>query len=146
MVSAAVDGGARMGNDDSVMLPPALDSVGTGRRFVQRLLTQWHLDHLVDVAVLLASEALTNAVVHAATAVRLEVRRGRKLEVRVTDFSPDPVLSPVAALGLQSLLDEPDLEAEGGRGLMMIATLAESWGVAPAAAGKTVWFAWTLPA
>jgi anti-sigma regulatory factor (Ser/Thr protein kinase) len=135
-----------MVNDDSVMLPPALSSVGTGRRFVQRLLSQWHLDHLADVAVLLASEALTNAVVHAATAVRLEVRRDRELEVRVTDYSTAPVLSPVSALGLQSLMTDPDLEAESGRGLMLIASLAERWGVTPQDAGKTVWFSWTLSA
>ena len=133
-------------NDDSVMLPPALSSVGAGRRFVQRLLSQWHLDHLADVAVLLASEALTNAVVHAATAVRLEVRRGRELEVRVTDYSSAPVLSPVSALGLQSLMTDPDLEAESGRGLMLIASLAERWGVTPQDAGKTVWFSLTLSA
>jgi anti-sigma regulatory factor (Ser/Thr protein kinase) len=133
-------------NDDSVVLPPALSSVGTGRRFVQRLLTQWHLDHLADVAVLLASEALTNAVVHAATAVRLEVRQDRELEVRVTDYSSAPVLSPVSALGLQSLMTDPDLEAESGRGLMLIASLAERWGVTPQDAGKTVWFSWTLSA
>jgi anti-sigma regulatory factor (Ser/Thr protein kinase) len=135
-----------MANDDSVMLPPALSSVGTGRRFVQRLLSQWHLDHLADVAVLLASEALTNAVVHAATAVRLEVRRDRELQVRVTDYSTAPVLSPVSALGLQSLMTDPDLEAESGRGLMLIASLAERWGVTPQDAGKTVWFSWTLSA
>jgi anti-sigma regulatory factor (Ser/Thr protein kinase) len=135
-----------MVNDDSVMLPPALSSVGTGRRFVQRLLSQWHLDHLADVAVLLASEALTNAVVHAATAVRLEVRRDRELQVRVTDYSTAPVLSPVSALGLQSLMTDPDLEAESGRGLMLIASLAERWGVTPQDAGKTVWFSWTLSA
>ena len=133
-------------NDDSVVLPPALSSVGTGRRFVQRLLTQWHLDHLADVAVLLASEALTNAVVHAATSVRLEVRQDRELEVRVTDYSSAPVLSPVSALGLQSLMTDPDLEAESGRGLMLIASLAERWGVTPQDAGKTVWFSWTLSA
>jgi anti-sigma regulatory factor (Ser/Thr protein kinase) len=133
-----------MANDDSVMLPPALASVGAGRRFVQRLLAQWHLDHLADVAVLLVSEALTNAVVHAATAVRLEVRRDRDLVVRVTDFSSAPVLSPVSALGLQSLMDEPDLEAENGRGLMLIASLADQWGITPLDAGKTVWFSWSL--
>jgi len=135
-----------MANDDSVMLPAALSSVGAGRRFVQRLLTQWHLDHLADVAVLLASEALTNAVVHAATAVRLEVRRDEELVVRVTDFNTAPVLSPVSALGLQSLMEDPDLDAESGRGLMLIASLAERWGVTPQDAGKTVWFSWTLSA
>jgi anti-sigma regulatory factor (Ser/Thr protein kinase) len=135
-----------MANDDSVMLPAALSSVGTGRRFVQRLLTQWHLDDLADVAVLLASEALTNAVVHAATSVRLEVRRDEELVVQVTDYNAAPVLSPVSALGLRSLMENPDLDAESGRGLMLIASLAERWGVTPLDAGKTVWFSWTLSA
>jgi anti-sigma regulatory factor (Ser/Thr protein kinase) len=135
-----------MASDDSVMLPAALSSVGAGRRFVQRLLIQWHLDDLADVAVLLASEALTNAVVHAATAVRLEVWHDEELVVRVTDFNAAPVLSPVSALGLQSLMENPDLDAESGRGLMLIASLAERWGVTPQDAGKTVWFSWTLSA
>jgi hypothetical protein len=33
----------------------------------------------------------------------------------------------------------------GGRGLLLIATLASRWGVTPAIQGKTVWFAIDLP-
>jgi hypothetical protein len=64
--------------------------------------------------------------------------------VGITDFAARPVLSPIAAYGLQLLLEEPDLEAESGRGLMIVASLSDRWGVEPARSGKAVWFSLAL--
>jgi hypothetical protein len=55
------------------------------------------------------------------------------------------VLDPITAFGLQTLLAEPDLDADSGWGLMIIATLADRWGIDPAPPGKTVWFTLSLP-
>jgi anti-sigma regulatory factor (Ser/Thr protein kinase) len=129
---------------DRVTLPPDVASVRTGRHFVQQTLDRWHLERLADVATLLTSEAVTNAVVHAATAVQLDVYTRDELVIEVTDEDTTAVLSPVAAAGLESLMEEPDLDAENGRGLMLIATLADRWGIVPTSVGKTVWFALDL--
>jgi Histidine kinase-like ATPase domain len=67
-----------------------------------------------------------------------------ELVIEVTDEDTTAVLSPVAAAGLESLMEEPDLDAENGRGLMLIATLADRWGIVPTPVGKTVWFALDL--
>jgi anti-sigma regulatory factor (Ser/Thr protein kinase) len=129
---------------DRLTLSPHVESVRVGRHFVQRTLARWHLEDLVDVATLLTSEAVTNAVVHAATQVLLDVYSRDQLVIEVSDHDTTAVLPPVAAAGLESLMEEPDLDAENGRGLMLIATLADRWGIVPTPEGKTVWFALDL--
>lgn len=76
------------------------------------------------------SEAVTNAVLHAQTALRLVVRDGGGvLRIEVTDA--DPTL-PVRR--------DPDLLTPTGRGLLLIDKLAERWGIDGGQNGKTVWF------
>ena len=129
-------------------LLPTGENVRAGRHFVATSLTRWGLNGHVDTATLLASEAMTNAVVHAATPfvvdLCLDLDR-RELVVAVTDLGTRPVLDPITSFGLQTLLAEPDLDADSGWGLMIIATLADRWGIDPAPPGKTVWFALDLP-
>lgn len=76
------------------------------------------------------SEAVTNAVVHAATAVRVVVQEdGPLVRVEVTDGDPT---KPVAR--------DPDDRTPTGRGILLIDRLAEQWGVEVRADGKTLWF------
>ena len=88
-----------------------------------------------DVAELLSSELVTNAVVHARSSVELEAAYDdtSALRIDVYDRSPDEVdRAPTpAAEG-----------AEGGRGLAIVARLASRWGVEPCSHGKRVWFTW----
>jgi anti-sigma regulatory factor (Ser/Thr protein kinase) len=130
------------------VLAPAAASVRAGRHFVAEVLTRWHLDRELDTATLLAAEVMANAVVHAGTTcivdVSVDLEDRRELVVSVTDFGSKPVLSPIAAYGLRLLLEEPDLDAESGRGLMIVASLADRWGIDPAPDGNTVWFALSL--
>jgi anti-sigma regulatory factor (Ser/Thr protein kinase) len=130
------------------VLAPAAASVRAGRHFVAEVLTRWRLDGQLDTATLLASEVMANAVVHAGTTcivdVSVDLEDRRELLVAVTDFGSKPVLSPIAAYGLRLLLEEPDLDAESGRGLMIVASLADRWGIDPGPEGNTVWFALSL--
>jgi anti-sigma regulatory factor (Ser/Thr protein kinase) len=86
---------------------------------------------LVDRAVLLAAELVTNAVVHARTELQLRVElRGELLHLAVRDGSPR----------LLRLVTIPDPEAEGGRGLWLVEQLARAWGVnRHPDGGKVVW-------
>ncbi|MEV7177503.1 ATP-binding protein [Kitasatospora sp. NPDC093679] len=91
---------------------------------------------VADDARLLISEAVANAVEHTAgPAVRIRIShdsRSGELLCHVRDFSRTvPRHEPTAA---------PDGEAEGGRGLHLIAALSESWGYERDAAGKQLWF------
>ena len=126
---------------------PTAGSVRAGRDFVRQALSAWGLEGQLDTTILLASETVANAVVHAATPFIVDVfvtDDRREFVVAVTDFCDRPVLSPIAALGLRSLLDDPDLDAESGRGLVIVATLADRWGIDPCEQGKTVWFSLPL--
>lgn len=133
------------------------------RRFVRAALAEWtgigvpaavgFSDRLADDAVTVTNELVTNAVVHAGTTVdlvlRLEEDGGDEpsaaLVLEVTDHHP---ARPVGAdeqrepgrteTETEAPAGLPD-PAEYGRGLQLVATLAESWGITYRTGLKTVW-------
>ncbi|WP_405497408.1 PAS domain S-box protein [Streptomyces sp. NBC_00096] len=122
----------------TVVLPAQPSSVSEGRRFLRSTLAVWGSrdDQLCDTACLLASELLSNAVNHSCGPVRLRVRQaGRELSVEVCDGSP---VLPQARFASH--------DAESGRGLLLVDSLAEAWGTLPTSEGKAVWFSLPLPA
>ncbi|KOU54091.1 hypothetical protein ADK55_14900, partial [Streptomyces sp. WM4235] len=121
----------------SVVLAPQPSSVGEGRRFLRSTLARWGNvdDQLCETACLLASELLSNAVNHGCGPIRLRLRHaGRELSVEVCDGSP---VLPQARFASS--------DAESGRGLLLVDSLAEAWGTLPTAEGKAVWFSLPLP-
>lgn len=105
------------------MARPHVQAVGIG----------WHPD-VRDVAVLLTSELVANAVVHTTGPVTLSVQDGiGQVRVEVVDGDSRPLRQP----------GDPGSEtAESGRGLQIVDALASAWGSdhRPDAAGKTTWF------
>lgn len=111
-------------------LPCERVSVPTARRFVRHILRSWDLAALEDTALLLVSETVTNAICHARGPLRLHLRHSaREVAVEITDHSSN--------LPLLRLADTDD---ENGRGLLLVQSLAHTWGTRPTADGKTVWF------
>jgi anti-sigma regulatory factor (Ser/Thr protein kinase) len=116
-------------------------SAGTARRFVRATLEQWTgggPEEAIGIVVLLTSEVVTNALLHAGLRpgqgngdIRLDLRLDRLGLIRVEVGDPSPVL-PVLGSG--------DTGAEGGLGLILVAALASAWGTRPAGTGKVVWF------
>ncbi|MGW4788332.1 ATP-binding protein [Streptomyces sp. NPDC004230] len=111
--------------------------IGQVRRIVSAQLRYWHLDPLIDRAALGVTELLTNVHLHArpdkTCTVEMELLLDR-LTVSVHDH--DPRLPQVC---------HADVSATSGRGLAMVAAVADSWGARPDGdSGKVVWF--TLPA
>ncbi|MGW2420391.1 SpoIIE family protein phosphatase [Streptomyces sp. NPDC001709] len=90
---------------------------------------------LVDDALAVVSELITNAVVHAGTDVEIDWRleESGAFVVEVSDRHPSR--APRDPLGGEGSYDT----AEYGRGLRLVTTLAESWGVTYRAGAKTVW-------
>jgi PAS domain S-box-containing protein len=112
------------------VLPPRPSSVAAARGLVRELLTVARRDDLLDDAVLLVSEIVTNALIHAGSSMRVQGRVGELgLRVEVSDTSPHH----------PALRDYADT-ASTGRGLTLLVELVDKWGVSPAEVGKTVWF------
>jgi anti-sigma regulatory factor (Ser/Thr protein kinase) len=116
---------------------PDLERIGAARHFVRRAvdsLAGGDCTEVAEDAELLASEAISNAVVHARTDVIVTVRRQpESFLVSVHDHDPTPLPPPTRP--------DPDSLQPGGRGLLIIDALAEDWGVDQVHDdGKVVWF------
>ena len=131
LVAATLTGGPRAPGTARELLGHALDEwAATGRRTTGRA---------GDEAVLVLSELVTNAVVHAGTDVEVSCRLEEPREspgarydivVEVSDRHPSRTLRG----------GNPEYEpAEYGRGLRLVTALAVEWGVTYRRDGKTVW-------
>lgn len=133
---ASASSSAESGNGARAVLRirPHPECVAQVRDWVTQTLSREGLDELAETAELLASEVVTNAIVHASTEIELETRWETE-RVRVTVSDADLHLPSVAAL---------DVEATSGRGMHMVDLLAHDWGVYMQPKGKTVWFDLTV--
>lgn len=107
------------------------ESARDARRLSLAVLRMWGLPQAADTVELLVSELVGNAVKHTGArtfGLRMLRRRGW-IRVEVRDPSRAlPCLLPVRALD------------SGGRGLFLVDTLSDRWGVDLQARGKTTWF------
>jgi anti-sigma regulatory factor (Ser/Thr protein kinase) len=111
-------------------LEPDPRSAGAAREVVAKACDRWGMSSVSASATLVVSELVTNALPHAGSEVGLSVARcGRQLRVAVRDASSErPQPQPV----------EPSRPR--GRGLLLVAAVADAWGVLPAGdGGKVVW-------
>lgn len=120
---------------------PVGRSVASARSFVRDTLQGWGFGDIVDDAVVLTSELVTNAVVHAGTSADLLcLRSDDGVRIEVADRYPE---REVPLQGSPVNMGSPD--REGGRGLQLCAALAGHWGVDYTPTHKTVWFRLDLP-
>lgn len=119
-------------------LPARPTSPGAARTFVDARLGEWGAGGVREETLLCISELVTNAVVHAGSAVHLELHCGEGvLRVDVRDVGQAPLAPARPAAGV---------EDTHGRGLMMVDAVADRWGVVADGDGKVVWFEIALPA
>jgi anti-sigma regulatory factor (Ser/Thr protein kinase) len=119
-----------------INLRPVPTAAGEARRFVRATASVLDDDRLYDLTVL-TSELVTNAVLHARTA----------LEVGVT-VTDEVVLVCVGDAADEHPMHQPQSDGrESGRGITLVRELADDWGVLPADthAGKAVWFLFRRP-
>lgn len=111
----------------------AVEAVPSARRQVVALVRNLGAslqDETLETVELLASEVIANAVLHSAGPCGVVVKRtAERLRVEVTDT--DPLLPAVVAASPND---------ESGRGLLLVDTLADAWGMRPESEGKTTWF------
>ncbi|MER5777707.1 SpoIIE family protein phosphatase [Streptomyces sp. NPDC002039] len=106
-----------------------LTEVATARRHARRTLKGWNVDDDTAAATeLIVSELVTNALRHGNPPLRLRLIKDRTLTCEVHDTSTtSPHLRHARAVD------------EGGRGLFIVAQLAQRWGTRHTPGGKTVW-------
>jgi anti-sigma regulatory factor (Ser/Thr protein kinase) len=113
-----------------IALPRSPSSVGAARRFIAARIAAWAFPApLPDQLVLIGSELVTNAVLHARTelTLTLELHEDR-VRISVKDRSQAP-----------PTLRHYRPDALTGRGLGVVAALSDRWGVSTAPDGKVVW-------
>lgn len=119
---------------------PVGRSVATARAFVRDTLQGWGYTDVVDDAVVLTSELVTNAVVHAGTAADvLCLRTEDGVRIEVSDHYPE------REVPLRGSVMDMSPERESGRGLLLCGALASRWGVEYTPTHKHVWFQLDLP-
>ncbi|MFD4348532.1 SpoIIE family protein phosphatase [Streptomyces coelicoflavus] len=109
-------------------------AVGEVRSQVTRRLGEWGLDELAFTTELILSELVTNAIRYGGETVHVRMLRDRSLICEVFDSS-----STSPHLRYAAMTDE------GGRGLFLVAQLAERWGTRYTPAGKVIWAEQPVP-
>ena len=103
------------------------------RHATRSVLEEWHVpEGVVDAALLVVSELVTNAVRHAGESSTIELELGQDdshLRISLSDASTSSP-SPRSASHV----------AEGGRGMAILAALSDRWGIEPHGRGKRVWW------
>jgi anti-sigma regulatory factor (Ser/Thr protein kinase) len=115
-------------------LPADVASCSLARRFVQEALTQ-ATEELRTDALLLVSEVVANAVLHAGGPLCVEVlQKGTAYRIEVSDGSP-------------RLPTEKGYRTDDatGRGMQLLDCLAATWGCKRTGTGKLVWFDLPVP-
>ena len=120
----------------SLSLPNDLRAVPISRRTLHLILTMYGLIHLVDTAELIASELVSNAVLHTKGPATLRIGwSDGVLRIGAWDANPEPPDPP------RDLADLTD--AESGRGTALVRACADVWGWHPLSRfghrGKYVW-------
>jgi serine phosphatase RsbU (regulator of sigma subunit)/anti-sigma regulatory factor (Ser/Thr protein kinase) len=110
--------------------PAAVSGV---RAEVTRRLAEWDLEDMTFTTELILSELITNAIRYATGPIQVRLLHDRSLICEVADTS-----STSPHLRYAATTDE------GGRGLFLIAQLAERWGTRYTASGKVIWAENTL--
>jgi anti-sigma regulatory factor (Ser/Thr protein kinase) len=111
-------------------------NVAPARHLVRDILQRWHAEAVLEDALLVFSELITNAVRYDGPLVDVHLCLDHDvLRCCVDDGTEADSIPAVAA----------DPGAERGRGLQIVEALARTWGVEPLPSGKRVWFEMDLP-
>jgi anti-sigma regulatory factor (Ser/Thr protein kinase) len=115
----------------NLALASSTNAPGQARQAISELLARSGRTDLGADATVLVSELVTNAVLHASGPITISAAYlDSILRVEVHDTAPQPLPA----------LRKPSASDKTGRGLHLVALLADQWAVVPTPAGKTIWF------
>ena len=117
-------------------LPATPAAAAAARHRVRAALVAWRPPVDPDIAILLTSDLVTNAIMHGdGETLTLAIRRSRAhLRIDVYDQSRSLPLG----------MDEP-ADAHAGRGLVLVTVLSAEWGSFRTPAGKAMYFTLAFP-
>ncbi|GAA2403315.1 SpoIIE family protein phosphatase [Streptomyces glaucosporus] len=116
-------------------LPPDGTAASVARSLVTERLARWGLEELADVAQLVVSELVGNALRYGNGPGQLRLLRHDRLVLEVSDTGPD-----------LPQIQRAELSDEGGRGLQLVNMLSRNWGSCRTSTGKVVWVEQDIPA
>ncbi|WP_225834548.1 SpoIIE family protein phosphatase [Streptomyces sp. NK08204] len=109
-------------------------AVHEARENTARQLAAWGLEEVAFTTELIVSELVTNAITHACGPIGLRLIHERALICEVSDAS-----------NTSPHLRRAHSTDEGGRGLFLVAQVAQRWGTRYTATGKTIWAEQQIP-
>ncbi|MQY10358.1 hypothetical protein SRB5_04660 [Streptomyces sp. RB5] len=115
-------------------VPPEPSAVARVRAAVAARLTEWGLADEAFSTELILSELVTNAMLYTSGQIKVRIIRARALICEVSD---DSLTSPH--------LRQAASTDEGGRGLFLVAQVADRWGTRYTPTGKVIWAEQPLP-
>ncbi|MDQ1723821.1 MAG: hypothetical protein QOG52_849 [Frankiaceae bacterium] len=118
----------------ALTLSPLAQAVSTARHYVRDLLPALGGEGCLDNAQLAVSELVTNATLHARTAMTIEVLRAPSGRIRISVRDDSPMIPQPRSYSRT---------ATTGRGLRLVEAVCTAWGVdglaKGAGIGKVVW-------
>jgi anti-sigma regulatory factor (Ser/Thr protein kinase) len=131
---------------DTLTLGALTTAVGSARGHVQMVLSEWAMAAMAEDVALIVSELVTNAVLAStdANGRPMHIDGSSGLPVVHLRLSSDRMrlVVEVWVLSIQAPdAQQPDPDAENGRGLLLVAALSERWGweQVQGRPGKVVW-------
>jgi len=115
----------------SLVLDPGLGAARRARELVTEACARWELPELIGPACIVVTELVNNVVAHARTEMTVLLGlHGDRVTVAVRDRSPN----------LPRFTGGPvPVTSYGGRGLLLIDSVANRWGSLAVPGGKVVW-------
>lgn len=122
----------------TLQLPRDERAVRVARVTLRAVLDSYDLGRAKDLAVLLASELVTNAMRHSDGPAWMRLSKRDESRIRIGVWDSDPTMPGP----LLDCLDPPPsaLGAEEDRGLLLVRHCAEAWGAHLLPTGKLLWF------
>lgn len=117
------------GRGEACELPGEAGSVPSARRFVRRTLSAWDREEYEEAGTLLVSELVGNAVLHARSAVRVDL----------LDLADGVLLTVTDGSAVLPVVRRHSREASTGRGLWLLDQYSAAHGVERLPDGKQVW-------
>ncbi|WP_223837806.1 ATP-binding protein [Streptomyces venezuelae] len=114
------------------LYPRSRQTVRPAREFAAETLYAWGVEGRRDDVLLCVSELATNALLHG-------VPPGRGYRLRLLRFEGVVRVEVHDSGGGLPRVGEADPGAVGGRGLLIVAVVADRWGVGARVPGKVVW-------